>query len=433
MRAWSAPDVPSLADHQLGHGPRVRVHDTASGGLVDSDPSDAARIYVCGITPYDATHLGHASTYLTFDLLLRAWRDRGIDVLYTQNVTDVDDPLLERALATGVDWEELAVRETDLFREDMTALRVVPPQHFVGAVESIPLVVGLVQTLQERGAVYEVDGDLYFSVHDDPAFGSVSGYDDATMDALFAERGGDPERAGKRDRLDCLVWQAERPGEPAWDSPLGRGRPGWHVECSSMALEYLGDTIDVQGGGSDLVFPHHEMSASEAQVATGKPFAQAYVHAGMVGYEGEKMSKSKGNLVLVSRLRHDGVDPAAIRLALLAHHYRTDWEWLEGPDGDLASAEARLARWREALASPTPADAAPVVEGVRAALASDLDAPAALAVVDAWVDATLAGHTPTQGTDPRGDEGAAPGPDTTGTDATGTVRLVLDALLGLTP
>ncbi len=331
MRAWTSPVVPQLSVS----GPPVRVFDSASDGLVTSAPSGAARMYVCGITPYDATHLGHAATYVAFDLLNRAWRCAGHDVRYVQNVTDVDDPLLERATATGEDWTELAERETELFRTDMEALRVLAPDAYVGAVEAIPLVVAMVQQLQEAGAVYDVDGDLYFSVTADPRFGSVSGWDREKMLAVFGERGGDPERPGKKDPLDCLVWQAERPGEPAWDSPLGRGRPGWHVECSSIAREHLGgppggSTIDVQGGGSDLVFPHHEMSASEAQVADGgTPFAHAYVHAGMVALDGEKMSKSKGNLELVSRLREQGVDPMAIRLALLKHHYRSDWEWTE--------------------------------------------------------------------------------------------------------
>ncbi len=399
--------MPSLASEGLGTGPAPVVHDTASGAPrpLDGEGEGDARLYVCGITPYDATHLGHAATYLTFDLLQRTWLDQGRGVSYTQNVTDVDDPLLERAAATGIDWVELAERETQLFREDMTALRILAPENYIGAVESIDLVVDLVGRLEKAGAVYAVDDDLYFAVHADPDFGSVSGWDAQTMARIFGERGGDPERAGKRDPLDCLLWQAERPGEPAWDSRLGRGRPGWHVECAAIALAHLGTDFDVQGGGSDLVFPHHEMSASEATVATGERFARSYVHAGMVGFEGEKMSKSKGNLVLVSALRGEGRDPMAIRLALLAHHYRSDWEWF---DAELTSAEARLATWREAVSRGSAAPAAPVVAALRAALADDLDAPAALAAVDAWA------------TQP-GDDTAAPG----------QVRLAVDALLGV--
>ena len=365
----------------FGTGPEVAIFDSSSRGPVVSDPDGQARLYVCGITPYDATHMGHAATYLAFDLLQRAWRDRGVDVLYTQNVTDVDDPLLERANATGMNWVELAEWETQLFRDDMTALQILPPDHYIGAVEAIDLVVELVKRLQDKGAVYKVDDDLYFDVHADPAFGSVSGYDAEMMAKVFPERGGDPDREGKRDPLDCLLWQAERVGEPAWDTDLGRGRPGWHIECSSMALHYLGDTIDVQGGGSDLIFPHHEMSASEAQVATGKPFAKAYVHAGMVGFEGEKMSKSKGNLVLVSKLRADGFDPMAIRLSLLAHHYRSDWEWF---DADIKAGIDRLAVWRQAAGRGAGPSGKRVVADLREVLADDLDAPKALAIVDAW-------------------------------------------------
>ncbi len=412
MRAWTPPDVPSLAD--LGRAPTLRVHDSARGGLVESSPGEvgtAARMYVCGITPYDATHLGHAATFIAFDLLNRAWRDAGHGVRYVQNVTDVDDPLLERASATGVDWSELAEGETQLFRQDMTALRVLPPDDYVGAVESISLVVALVAQLREAGAAYQVEDDWYFAVHSDPTFGRVSGLDEATMAEVFAERGGDPDRAGKKHPLDCLLWQAERAGEPSWDSELGRGRPGWHVECSSIALEHLGQDFEVQGGGSDLVFPHHEMSASEAQVARdGAVFARAYVHAGMVGYDGSKMSKSQGNLVLVSRLRESGVDPMAVRLALLRHHYRSDWEWTPG---DLSVAETWLEDWRAAVAQTAGAATGPVVDEVRAALADDLDAPSAAAAVRRWSVAT--------------NEGA----DTSEQGAGDVVRRLVDARLGI--
>jgi len=387
MRSWPAPDIPRLDVV----GPPVRVHDTATAQVVTTAPQDPgvgpARLYVCGITPYDATHMGHAATYVAFDLLHRAWLNAGHEVTYVQNVTDVDDPLLERAQKVHLDWVELAERETELFREDMTALRVIPPAHFVGAVESIPLVVALIERLDAAGATYRVEDDLYYSVTADPAFGEVSGWTRDRMLETFGERGGDPEREGKRDPLDCVVWRGERPGEPAWDSPFGRGRPGWHIECTAMALEYLGSAFDVQAGGSDLVFPHHEMCAGEAQVAVpGTPFAKAYAHAGMVGYDGEKMSKSKGNLVFVSALRHSDVDPMAIRLVLLRHHYRTDWEWT---DELLWDAVAPVDSWRTALSLGAGAPATPVVEAVLAALADDLDAPAALTAVQAWVDATL--------------------------------------------
>ncbi|HEX6246330.1 MAG TPA: cysteine--1-D-myo-inosityl 2-amino-2-deoxy-alpha-D-glucopyranoside ligase [Nocardioidaceae bacterium] len=384
MRAWQSPEVPSLA--KFGPGPAVSVFNTATRTVEQTTPEGCARMYVCGITPYDATHMGHAATYVAFDLLNRAWRDAGHEVRYVQNVTDVDDPLLERAAATGADWRVLAEEQTELFRADMEALHSLAPDAYVGAVESIPLAVDLAKRLRARGFTYEVDGDLYFSVHSDPRFGEISGLDEQRMVEILPDRGGDPDRPGKKHPLDTLLWQAERPGEPAWDSDLGRGRPGWHIECSSIALEYLGETFDVQGGGSDLVFPHHEMSAAEAQAATGgTPFAQLYMHAGMVAYEGEKMSKSRGNLVFVSRLRQAGTDPMAIRLALLAHHYRSDWEWTQD---DLDQAERRLGEWRDAAQRACVEDAERLVAEVRRHLADDLDAPAALEAIDSWATST---------------------------------------------
>ncbi|RMI44599.1 cysteine--1-D-myo-inosityl 2-amino-2-deoxy-alpha-D-glucopyranoside ligase [Streptomyces triticirhizae] len=407
MYAWPASKVPVLP----GQGPDLTIHDTSARRPVTLSPGPVARLYVCGITPYDATHMGHAATYTAFDLVQRIWLDSGRQVEYVQNVTDVDDPLLERAEATGEPWTELAERETALFREDMTALRMLPPDHYVGAVEAIPRIVPLIERLREAGAAYDVDGDTYFSVASDARFGSVAGLDAATMRELSAERGGDPDRPGKKNPLDPLLWRAARPGEPSWDgASLGAGRPGWHVECVAIALDHLGMGFDIQGGGSDLAFPHHEMGASHARVLTGThPYAHAYVHAGMVGYEGEKMSKSKGNLVLVSQLRRDHWDPAAIRLALLAHHYRADWEWT---DDVLGAAVARLARWRHAVSRPDgpPADA--LVAEVRAALANDLDAPAALRAVDRWAEA--------QDRD-GGDDPGAPG----------VVSRAVDALLGV--
>ncbi|HSX66493.1 cysteine--1-D-myo-inosityl 2-amino-2-deoxy-alpha-D-glucopyranoside ligase [Nocardioides sp.] len=406
MRAWSAPEITPL--HVKG--PVVRVHDTATGGLVETTPAaGGARMYVCGITPYDATHMGHAATYVGMDLLNRAWRNAGHPVTFVQNVTDVDDPLLERATKVNVAWEELALRETQLFREDMEALRVLPPDHYIGAVESIPLVIALIQRLQDAGVVYHVEGDLYFEVASDKAFGDVSGLDREQMLAIFGDRGGDPERAGKKDPLDCILWRAERPGEPSWDSPFGKGRPGWHIECTAIALEHLGTSFDVQAGGSDLSFPHHEMCAGEAQVAEGERFAHAYVHAGMVGYDGEKMSKSKGNLVFVNELRRSEVDPAAIRLSLLRHHYREDWEWTSE---NLWAAQDTLEQWRDALRHGVGAPAAPVVEQVLAALANDLDAPAAVAAIDDWAAATTGG-------------------DHKDIYAADQLRAVLDAALGL--
>ena len=394
MRAWNSPPVPRLTPNSAADGtsgPGVRLFDSSRRALVGAGPvSGTARMYVCGITPYDATHMGHANTYVSFDLLHRTWLDAGLDVHYVQNVTDVDDPLLERATATGVDWQELAEQQTELFREDMTALRVLPPREYVGAVESVPRIIELVTALQERGAVYPVQdpdfADLYFAQSSDPEFLSLSHLSEAEAVPIFAERGGDPERPGKKGPLDGLVWRLQREGEPGWDAPFGRGRPGWHIECTAIALELLGPGFDVQGGGSDLIFPHHEMCAAGGRVATDEPFAQVFAHSGMVGLHGEKMSKSKGNLVLVSRLRARGVDPMAIRLALLANHYRSDWTWTEEL---LQAAQERLALWRAAVRLDSALNADDVLAQVRGALAADLDAPLALAAVDAWAAASL--------------------------------------------
>jgi L-cysteine:1D-myo-inositol 2-amino-2-deoxy-alpha-D-glucopyranoside ligase len=350
-----------------------------------------ATMYVCGITPYDATHLGHAATYLAFDLIHRVWLDTGHDVHYVQNVTDVDDPLFERARRDGVDWRQLASCEIVLFRDDMAALRVLPPREYVAATEAVDEVVELVEKMLASGAAYIVDDpyhpDVYFHADATGQFGYESGYDRDTMARLFAERGGDPDRPGKADELDALLWSAPRDGEPSWPSPFGPGRPGWHVECAAIALSRIGTGLDIQGGGSDLIFPHHEFSAAHAECVTGeRRFARHYVHAGMIGWEGHKMSKSRGNLVLVSELRAQGVEPAAIRLALLAGHYRSDRSWSSEL---LGAARSRLARWRQAVALPSGPDTVDVIARVRRYLADDLDTPKALAALDGWADDAL--------------------------------------------
>ncbi|MGI8760277.1 MAG: cysteine--1-D-myo-inosityl 2-amino-2-deoxy-alpha-D-glucopyranoside ligase [Jatrophihabitantaceae bacterium] len=406
MEAWPAPSVPELP----GRGEPLRLFDTSAGELRTTQPGDTARLYVCGITPYDATHLGHAATYLAFDLAQRVWRDGGHAVHYVQNVTDVDDPLLERAAHTGENWVSLAERETELFREDMTALRVLPPDDYIGAIESVPELTEAINGLLESGAAYYVGSDIYFDVSASGRFGYESRLDRPTMLRLFAERGGDPQHAGKRDPLDSLLWRGHRAGEPYWHTTLGKGRPGWHIECAVIALNRLGMGFDVQGGGSDLVFPHHEHSAAHAEALTGAaPFAKHYVHAGMIGLDGEKMSKSRGNLVLVSKLRAAGIDSMAVRLALLDGHYRADREWT---GGRLPAAEARLQRWRAAVGRRTGPDAAGVLAEVRARLADDLDTVAAMDALDRWATAAAAG---------------------TGEDPTAPrlVRVLLDALLGV--
>ena len=400
MKSWKAPAVPRLE----GRGEIPHMFDTPTGELRQLEGSDPAQLYVCGITPYDATHIGHAATYLAFDTLNRVLRDAGVHVNYVQNVTDVDDPLLQRAIATGIDWSELAATQIELFRSDMEALRIIPPEHYVGVVESIDEIANACKKLLDDGYAYWVDApdsapdagaDLYFDLavaekRTSWYLGQESRLDRDTMLTLSAERGGDPDRAGKRDPLDPLLWRAEREGEPAWDAPVGRGRPGWHVECSVIGRHYLVAPITLNGGGSDLVFPHHEMSAAHSAALTGIDWSRAYSHAGMVAFEGEKMSKSRGNLVFVSRLLSEGVDPRVIRLALLAHHYRSNWEWT---DEERVTAEARLTAWSNwaATLADTGVDLA---KQLRVFLANDLDTPAAVAAVDACV---TAGHSPNRG------------------------------------
>lgn len=406
MIAWPAPQIPEIP----GALDQVRLFDTSTQSLVDSivPGRDESSMYVCGITPYDATHIGHAATYVAFDLLHRAWLDAGQRVTFTSNVTDVDDPLLERATATGVPWEELALSQIQLYFDDMTALGVIPPATYLSAVESIPMVISAAQHLVDEGRAYAVPVpasehpvhsgavDIYADVTADPAFGSVSGYDQTTQLELFAERGGDPERAGKRHPVDPIIWRAQRAGEPGWDGgTLGYGRPGWHIECTTIAHCGIGRSCTVQGGGEDLIFPHHEMSSAHARSLFGDDAGAAiHVHAGLVAYQGEKMSKSKGNLVFVSQLRQDGVDPMAIRLAILAHHYRTGWEWTTDV---LDEAIVRHQRWVRSLSANGGPPVEETLTEIRAALANDLDAPRALAAVDAWADRSLAGDESEEG------------------------------------
>lgn len=393
MLAWKSPQVP----HIVGSAPILEVFNTSSGTKQATAPADKANapasMYVCGITPYDATHMGHAATYVTFDLMHRTWLDNGRSVDYTQNITDVDDPLLERATATGVDWRDLAEDQVALFRADMEALNVIPPQNYIGAVESISWLVPVVQRLLDANLAYRVpagedgvEGDIYFdsvaAQNDAWNLGKVSGYDRETMLGFFAERGGDPQRVGKRDALDPLLWRAARADEPSWDGQgLGAGRPGWHIECSVIARQTLPAPFTVQGGGSDLIFPHHEFSAAHAAADDQQELAQFYVHTGMVGLDGEKMSKSLGNLVLVSKLRQAGVEPVAIRAVLLSQHYRTDWFW---NDELLQEAQERIATWRTRAASAGLAEATALMTRIRSRMADDLNAPAALQAIDQW-------------------------------------------------
>lgn len=390
MKSWAEIEITALALKI----PEISLTNSHTGVKEVIAKKDIYRMYVCGITPYDATHLGHAATYLTFDLINRFLRAQGGDVRYVQNITDIDDPLLDRAKRDSIDWHDLAESQIELFRGDMVDLGIIPPAHYIGAVEAIPLVIGTIEKMSASGAIYQVEKDFYFKNHSDSTFGSLSHLDNAGMRSIFAERGGDPDRAGKIDPIDCLVWLAQRPGEPGWESPLGVGRPGWHIECTAIALAYLVpdpsevDLIDIQGGGSDLIFPHHEMCRAQARVLTKKELARTYVHAGMIGLDGEKMSKSKGNLVFVSQLIAEGVDPMALRYALMSVHYRNDRMW---SDEILQRSQQMVQKLRLALACPQVSETQQVAQEIIGALADDLDTPRAFIAIEDWIEKTLAG------------------------------------------
>ena len=411
MNSWSSVLIPRLnSSIKL---PQISLTNSKTLKKELVAKKDTYRMYVCGITPYDATHLGHAATYLTFDLINRYLRATGSDVLYVQNITDIDDPLLERAARDNVNWEELAHSQIDLFRGDMEKLRVLPPAHYIGAVETIELVSQAVTALQAAGTIYSIDQDLFFKNYSSPDFGTLSHLDKESMKEIFSQRGGNPTLAGKSDPLDCLVWMGKRENEPGWPSIHGVGRPGWHIECTAIALKYLepldsdATCIDIQGGGSDLIFPHHEMCASQAQVLTGKDLAAIYVHAAMIGLDGEKMSKSKGNLIFVSKLIQSGTDPMVIRFALMSQHYKVDRMW---SDELLIQATKRVGDIRKALFTSSVAPTTAVIEKLVHALSDDLDTPSALAALDEWAADTLSGSN--------------------GGDSQ-ELSLVLDSLLGL--
>lgn len=394
MNPWALVYIPAL-DSRFSLQP-LKIFNSASQSLESVEVKDQYSLYVCGITPYDATHLGHAATYLTFDLLNRYLRATGATVNYVQNITDIDDPLLERAARDGQDWRELARSQVDLFMGDMVDLHVIPPDHYVGVVEAMPLVIEAVESLQAAGTTYLVEKDLYFNVHSDNEYGSRSHLSDEDALEIFSQRGGDPKRAGKRDPFDALVWLSARPNEPSWPSPFGDGRPGWHIECCAIALNFLplssneNYSIDFQGGGSDLIFPHHEMSAAQSRAINGKKFAQYFVHGGMVGLDGEKMSKSKGNLVFVSRLIASGVEPSAIRWALMGRHFSDDLMWSEEI---LETAIAEIDRLRIAISRIEVAPTDPLIEMILTELSENLDTVAVKTAIRSWMSETESGTT----------------------------------------
>lgn len=339
------------------------------------------RLYVCGITPYEATHLGHAFTFVVYDVLVRFLRSRGHRVSYCQNVTDVDDDILRQARRVGEDAADLALRETKDYLEDMAALGVPRPDCFPRASAEIDTMIELAQDLQNAGSVYVSQGMVYFDVTTFPGFGD--GRSEAEQRELLAQRGGDPEDARKRSPLDFVVWQPSQAGEPSWESPWGHGRPGWHLECSAMARRHLGNTLDIHGGGEDLAYPHHASERAQSETVTGAPLARYWLRTAMVRHEGEKMSKSLGNLVFVRELLAAGHEPAAIRLMLLAYRYDHSWEF---DAAQLTVAADRLARWREAAEGRAGArgTGARVAE-VEEALGRNLDTPAALVLMDELV------------------------------------------------
>jgi len=351
----------------------MRLFDTARRAVVPFEPGEIVTMYTCGITPYDSSHLGHAAVYVTYDVLQRRLRDRGHETRCVRNVTDVDDDILRKAAERGVHYLDLAAAEIAKFDADMAALEVLPCWSEPRATSAIADIRGFIGMVLDRGHAYVSEGGVYFDVGSFERFGQISHCDRAEMLRLAAIHGGRPDDPAKRDPLDFVLWQPSAEGEPAWESLWGAGRPGWHIECSALALRELGTTIDLHGGGSDLVVPHHECEAAQSEAATGEPFVRHWMHQAMVRMDGEKMSKSLGNLVFVSDLAKDW-DPRAIRLAVVANHYRTPWEWSETV---MPVAAARLEAWMAAA----PGDAA--LDDVRAALDDDLDTPTAVRAVDA--------------------------------------------------
>ena len=365
----------------------LRLFDTARRAVVPFEPEPVVRMYVCGITPYDSTHLGHAATYLAYDLLIRRLEELGHEVRMVRNVTDVDDSILPKARELGVGYLELADTELARFHADMDALGMYPPVSEPRATEAIGAMIDMVGRLLDSGHAYLTHGTAYFDVSTFPRFGELSRYSHEHMVRLSRARGGRPDDPHRRDPLDFVLWQPSLPDEPAWRAPFGVGRPGWHVECSVMSIQALGETLDLHGGGTDLIFPHHECEVAQSESATGRPFSRHWMHSAMVSYEGEKMSKSIGNLVFVSDLLKTA-DPRAIRLALMRHHYRAGFEWY---DTDLDEGNALLHRLLAAAERPDGADPRPHAERVRAALDADLDAPRAREALDDLASAILSG------------------------------------------
>jgi len=356
----------------------MRLYDTARREVVPFTPNETVLMYTCGITPYDATHLGHASTFLFYDILQRRLIDLGHTIRCVRNVTDVDDPLFAKARELGVHYLDLAAGEEARFNRDMEALEMLPAYSTPRASSAITDIRKFIGLVLDRGYAYAVGGSVYFDVTKVPSFGEVSHYSHEQMLEFARQRGGNVDDPQKRNPLDFVLWHPSAEDEPAWDATWGAGRPGWHIECSALALRDLGTTIDLHGGGSDLIFPHHECERAQSEAATGETFVKHWMHVAMVFKDGEKMSKSLGNLVFVDQLRTEW-DPRSIRIAIIEHHYRTEWEW---DDTLMPRSEGRLTRWVASVGGSS----SDLLDSVRACLDNDLDTPRALALIDAAAD-----------------------------------------------
>lgn len=377
----------------------MQLYNSMTGRVEPFAPADGktVRMYVCGVTPYDTTHMGHAMTYLTFDVINRFCQYLGWRVKYVQNVTDIDDDILRKAREVGEPWDRLGDRYIRQFQEDLNGLNVLFPSVYPRATEEIPMIIEMVQSLLDQGFAYVRDGNVYFRVASDPDYGQLCRCSREEMITLSAERGADPTDPRKEDPLDFILWQAAQPGEPTWDSPWGPGRPGWHIECTAMAVKYLGPQLDVHGGGYDLIYPHHESEIAQSEGVTGqRPFARFWVHVGMVEYQGAKMSKSLGNLVLVRDVlrRHSG---DAIRLYLLSHHYRAPFEYEDDGPARFAPLVERLRRAVDHCGgSAQPLDLSPLLERFVRAIGDDLDTPSAIQVLREMAETAIragdAGH-----------------------------------------
>ena len=359
------------------------LYDTARAEVVPFEPPEHVLMYTCGITPYDATHLGHAATYLAYDVLQRRLIDLGHRVTCVRNVTDVDDPLFAKARQLGVHYLDLAAGEEARFEADMDALNALPVASRPRASSAIPDIRGFIGMVIDRGFAYEAGGSVFFDVSKYDRFGSLSHYSRDHMLELARQRGGDVDNPLKRDPLDFVLWQPSAPDEPSWDTLWGPGRPGWHIECSALALRELGSTIHLHGGGTDLIYPHHECERAQSEAATGEPFVEHWMHTALIAKDGEKMSKSLGNLVFVDALRKEW-DAAAIRLAIIGHHYRSEWEWDEEL---MPKAHQQLENWRTAVRRGGPST--DLVTHVGERLDDDLDTPGAFCAID---EAAASGH-----------------------------------------